>query len=127
MNLLFIDVYEKILDTFDTTGIDHSDAYNSVGIATIFIVLLLPIVYYLVICNKTTKFSERKHWVYTLIINFILVFLITFGITSTLVPDAVNSFVLVFSLINAIISLIIFFIASIVLKRWSTNGIATPF
>ncbi len=131
LNEFFASIYETFYYSNEFSGdLYNENLYQLIGILMIISSFLIPIVYYKFI--DKVEFAKTLIWIlFVLLSSFILNFIIAYILpTNTFVGLGLeydsNEF-LSFALVNGFFALLIAFIASLLVKNFSTNCKKIPF
>jgi len=129
----------------NTQTYDGKNLFNSIGLVTIAVSLVLVLIYYYVINN--TRFSQWWHWAIVLLVSSILNFFIAYGWTisdyqngvigdclmytrddgGTILSQLIyGSDCWMFGLSNFFVSIMFFILFSFMFKWWSRNCKHSP-
>src|ERR1700683_5462116 len=127
MRDLLISIYEKFHDP--QSPICEDSIYVPVGISLIIATLAIAIIYYIFLNGFRARFNKWHHWLFCLILNFIIGFLAPIIVVANLGGDQASAFssdTLLLCLINSIYSLVFFILVSMLLKWGSPHARRTP-
>lgn len=133
-NLYSLDLAEHLRGfNTDCTAYDAQAYYVLVGLLLLGISLLATLVYYYLI--NRPAFSQWYHWLIILLINALIQGAIAFSLTNNDVSiglyceelNITSNDCFGFAFSNFIWGIIVYFLFSMVVKWWSTNGKKSPF
>jgi hypothetical protein len=123
---LFSGLYELITGSNQNVPDYVSDIYDTVGLITLIIVIIVAAIFYIGIGRWKPVFIKTGHWIFTLIVLMIASFSIAFGTAKDVIGE-VDSYMYRFSFMNALFSLVLFLILSFIFKSLSIFAKRTPF
>jgi hypothetical protein len=116
---LFSGLYELITGSNQNVPDYVSDIYDTVGLITLIIVIIVAAIFYIGIGRWKPIFIKTGHWIFTLIVLMIASFSIAFGTAKDVIGE-VDSYMYRFSLV-------LFLILSFIFKSLSIFAKRTPF
>lgn len=129
MNDLFAPLYEFFYYTVPFSDDLYAEGlYGSLGVCNVLASLFFAVLFYYII--NRPAFSKWHHWLIVLLINFGVAFTLGVVLPKTkfvALGIEYQSEYYVFGIMNALISSLIYFIASFLIRWWSTNAKRTPF
>jgi len=126
MSIIFSFLYE-IFCGENTDSPEYRDSiFNSVGLLTIFIALIICLLFYLVLGRWKNVWYKLIHWVITIILLAIICFSVAYGIAKSEIGYA-NGYLIKFAIFNALFSIFYFIGLSFICKQFSIFSKHTPF
>lgn len=127
------DIFSMIFEWLGYDGVFSDDVYaqdlySSLGLCNLFISLFLVILFYFII--NRPRFSKWYHWLFVLLVNFIINFLISFIVPQNIF-DVLGIYYetlsyVIFGLKSGVIASVFFIIWTYVFKWWYGNAKGTP-
>lgn len=122
----FSSLYEALAGANNEVPEYREGIFSSVGLLTIFIVLGIAAIFYVMLGRWRPIFAHLGHWIITLVIVALFGFGFAWAQANGSIGSA-DSYTTRFSLVNGLFALVYFFIFSLVLKRFSIFAKHTPF
>lgn len=123
---IFSGLYELISGAKPEVPEYNGEVYDSVGLMTVVLVLVLAVIFYILLGRFKPIFHRGVHWMITLGILMWASFALALMISQDVIGE-IDSYMYFFSLMNAVFACLLFFICSLAFKRASIFAKRTPF